>query len=204
MSAKDASILQALDVKGATEALKKHDEAAKKAQQAQIDYNNSVADSFISMKDQMIQGGNILDNFKKVALNAVNEILNGVIRLSVGGTMDAGGGLFGGISSSIASGIGGWAKGLFGFANGGSFTVGGDGATDSGIVAFKATRGENVTVTKPNQQSGGGGGVSIVQNITIGAGGSGAVRQEIAKMLPDIKKATIAGVEDAKMRGAMA
>lgn len=204
ISSKDLSILTALDTQAATKALKDHDEAAKKAKQAQIDYNNSVADSFIGMKDQMMESGSILDNFKKVALNAINEILNNVIRLSVGGTMQSGGGLFGGISQSIAGSIGGFAKNLFGFAQGGSFKVGGDGATDSSLVAFKATRGEQVTVTRPDQQMAGGGGISIVQNISIGAGVSGAVRQELAKMMPDIKRATIAGVEDAKMRGAIA
>ncbi len=41
------------------------------------------------------------------------------------------------------------------FAHGGGFTVGGRGGQDANIVSFKATRGENVTVTPPGQQSGG-------------------------------------------------
>lgn len=55
-----------------------------------------------------------------------------------------------------------------GFASGGSFTVGGDGGTDTTPVYFRATRGERVTVQTPAQQSsqggssgGGGGGVTI-------------------------------------------
>jgi len=182
----------------AKKALKDHEDAAKKAQDAQIQYNNTVADSFIGMKDQMLAGGSAMDNFKKIALNAVNEIANNLIKLSFGGDKGSGGGgLFGSLASSIFSGI----AGIKGFANGGSFTVGGDGATDSGLVAFKATRGEQVTVTKPNQSMSSGGGVSITQNITIGTSVSASVRQEVAKMLPDLKRSVISGVEDARLRG---
>ena len=38
---------------------------------------------------------------------------------------------------------------LFGFAAGGSFTVGGQGGTDSQVVAFRATPGEKVEVSRP-------------------------------------------------------
>lgn len=51
------------------------------------------------------------------------------------------------------SGIFSWLSALFGFATGGGFEVGGDsGATDSQIVAFRATRGEHVTVQTPTQR----------------------------------------------------
>lgn len=62
-----------------------------------------------------------------------------------GGGAAAGGG--GGFLSGLSS-----IAGLFGFANGGSFDVPGHGATDSKVVAFKATPGENVAVTTPGQQ----------------------------------------------------
>lgn len=57
----------------------------------------------------------------------------------------------------IAQSIGnlGMGFGLPGFANGGSFTVGGSGGTDSKLVAFRATPGERVDVSTPNQQRGG-------------------------------------------------
>ncbi len=41
------------------------------------------------------------------------------------------------------------------FAHGGSFTVGGRGGQDANLVKFRATRGENVTVTPPGQQPAG-------------------------------------------------
>jgi hypothetical protein len=65
----------------------------------------------------------------------------------LGGGGAAGGGGGGGFLSSLLN-IGS----LFGFANGGSFDVPGHGATDSKVVAFKATPGENVAVTTPGQQ----------------------------------------------------
>lgn len=47
-------------------------------------------------------------------------------------------------------------RSLFGFASGGAFTVGGSGGTDSQLVAFKATPGEEVSVRTPSQQNRGG------------------------------------------------
>ncbi|WP_407496852.1 hypothetical protein [Pseudooceanicola sp. MF1-13] len=46
--------------------------------------------------------------------------------------------------------------GLLGFADGGSFQVGGAGGIDSQLVAFKASPDETVSITKPGQQMAGG------------------------------------------------
>lgn len=79
-----------------------------------------------------------------------------------------------------AGGSGGWvnagltaASSLFGFADGGSFRVGGSGGTDSQLVAFRASPDETVTVTTPGQQ-GGGGNTFVFQNtfqISMPSGG---------------------------------
>ena len=222
-SARDELLLKLLNpenAKKATDAMKAFEKAAQEAVKTQIDLNNKVADSFISMKDSLLQGGDLLENFKKTALNTVNDIFNSLIKLSFGGT--SGGGIGGSIASMIFGAVSGSTGGLFGggysdigggeginwypttgFAKGGSFMVGGDGGTDSGMVKFKATRGEKVTVETPSQQGSGGGsgGVTVIQNIQIGTGVSIAVRQEVAKMLPDLRRATIAGVSDAQLRG---
>lgn len=50
--------------------------------------------------------------------------------------------------SGLAGGLG-----LPGFATGGQFTVGGQGGVDSQTVAFRATPGEQVTVTPPGQRA---------------------------------------------------
>lgn len=209
--------------------VKAYEEALKKAREEQLRLNNAMADSFIAIKDGFTQGGSFAENFRKTVLNVINDVANNLIRLSFNGTANQG--LGGGIASALFGAFGGggqidlggampWLSGgsaggglggilggiggLFGFAKGGSFTVGGDGATDSGLVAFKATRGEQVTVTKPGQSaSGSGQSVVVNQSIQIGTSVSAAVRQEVARMLPDIKRATISGVEDARLRGAM-
>lgn len=84
-----------------------------------------------------------------------------------------GGGTGGGIGGIIAGLFGAYAGGgstgtMSGFATGGSFTVGGSGGTDSKMVAFRATPGEKVTVSKPGGKSGDGGynvgGITVVIN----------------------------------------
>ncbi len=67
----------------------------------------------------------------------------------LGGGLGGGGGLLGGIGK------------LFGFANGGSFKVGGSGGIDSQLVAFKASPNEHVSITKPGQERGGGGAITV-------------------------------------------
>lgn len=52
--------------------------------------------------------------------------------------------------------------GLPGFANGGSFQVGGAGGIDSQLVAFRASPNERVTITKPGQMAGPAGGVVTI------------------------------------------
>lgn len=66
----------------------------------------------------------------------------------------------GGFFSNLFNGGGGagstssWLLSLLGFANGGSFMVGGNPGTDQNVVAFRASRGERVTVQTPSQQAG--------------------------------------------------
>lgn len=91
-----------------------------------------------------------------------------------------GGGLFGslgkllGIGGSGGSSLpglvdkGGGIMDTAGFATGGSFSVGGSGAIDSKIVAFRATPGELVNVRKPGQSGGGGEVISINLNPSEG------------------------------------
>ncbi len=79
------------------------------------------------------------------------------------------GGGFGGSSS----------EGFFGFNTGGTFTVGGAGGPDSQLVMFRASPGENVTVSQPGQSS--------VPGINTGRV-SGAVMQAASKMAAQMLK----------------
>jgi TP901 family phage tail tape measure protein len=62
----------------------------------------------------------------------------------------------------VLGGVVGGLGGLLGFQHGGSFTVGGSGGADSQTVAFRATPGERVSVTRPGGGGGGGGGTTII------------------------------------------
>ncbi|MBP1849697.1 hypothetical protein [Rhizobium halophytocola] len=79
--------------------------------------------------------------WRDVALDALKSITQNLLS-----SANFGGGAFGGIFKGLLGG-------LFGFANGGSFNVGGAGGVDSQIVAFKASPKENVSITKPGQEA---------------------------------------------------
>ncbi|MBY6143360.1 phage tail length tape measure family protein [Mameliella alba] len=72
---------------------------------------------------------------------------------------------FGGSGSIAGALVGGLMSGLTGFANGGSFDVGGVGGIDSQVVAFRASPNETVHITKPGQGLGGGGAGVVQINI---------------------------------------
>jgi hypothetical protein len=89
-------------------------------------------------------------------------------------------------------------KGLFGFASGGAFTVGGAGGTDSQLVAFKATPGEEVTVRTPAQQGGGGSSIVIHQTINVD---SRSDQASIMQAMVAAKNAAIGSIHDSMRRG---
>ena len=51
------------------------------------------------------------------------------------------------------------------------------------------------------QMTGGGGGVSITQNLNFAVGVTNTVRAEVMNMLPAIQQSTVQAVADAKQRG---
>ncbi|TCM56153.1 TP901 family phage tail tape measure protein [Rhizobium sp. PP-F2F-G48] len=110
-----------------------------------IDGSKSLKDS---LKDMLSQLGEA----------AFNEGLKALLGAFGGGSASGGtGGTAGSAGVGIGSLLGSAFKGLFGFANGGSFEVGGAGGIDSQLVAFKASPNERVSITKPGQERSGGG-----------------------------------------------
>lgn len=67
----------------------------------------------------------------------------------------------GGGWGQVISGLISWFSGTPAFATGGSFKVGGNGGTDSSLVAFRATPGEMVDVRHGNDNKADGGALSI-------------------------------------------
>jgi hypothetical protein len=99
----------------------------------------------------------------------------------------------------LSAGVGGGLGKLFGFATGGDFTVGGQGGTDSQLVAFRATPGEQVSVRTPAQQAGGSS-PSIVVHQT-NSFQTGVTRQELAGLMPQMIESAKRAVLDAVSRG---
>lgn len=149
----------------------------------------------------------------------INSMLKDIVRLQAKSFLDpitkgasgflSGGlgklfeGMFNPAGAPIASqgfGMAGDAGSLLGFANGGDFTVGGAGGTDSQLVAFRATPGENVSVRTPGQGSDSGG-VTVVQNLNFSVGVAQTVRAEVMNMMPQIQAAAQGGMMDARLRG---
>ncbi|MBP1842012.1 hypothetical protein J2046_000256 [Rhizobium petrolearium] len=125
---------------------------------------SSIADAIKGTKDWRDV---MVDALRSIGSNAVSSLG----QLMGGGS---GGGGFGGIITSLLGG-------LFGFASGGSFQVGGAGGIDSQLVAFKASPNETVTVTKPGQQ---GASARGPQKVDINVNVSGARgNQEIQDMV---------------------
>lgn len=108
--------------------------------------------------------------FADMAKGILSDLVRLMIRINVTlplaraltSAFGGGGGLFGGL---LGGGMFGGLGGLFGFAKGGSFTVpvGGSAGIDSQIAAFRVTPGERVSVTKPGQDGGMGGGQVVIR-----------------------------------------
>lgn len=158
----------------AKEAFERADEGAQQAKQA----SDQLAMSFKSAFEEAVAGGKKIDD---ILAALIQDIIKMIVQLYIlkplmnsiasqfnqilGGGGNWLGSLFGSSSSIFTSSAGGtdWIDGYLGFANGGSFQVGGAGGTDSQLVAFRASPGELVDVRTPGQAARGGGGNVIVQ-----------------------------------------
>ncbi len=184
----------------AKKASEEYARSIKKSMDATKEYNNSIADQFISIKDGFMQGASAADVFKKTALNALNEIGNSIIKNSFGG--NGGGGIFGSIASSLMGSFGGGALG------GGStisknlgridwlpsFAVGTNYVPKDMVAQIH--EGEQIIPKGKNVN-----GPTVVQNLTINAGVSQTIRAEVLRMLPQIKQETVRAVAESTNRG---
>ncbi len=105
-----------------------------------------------------------LEALRDLTKSVVNDILNQMLKIVLfggSGTLGGGpngstGGIFGALLNAVPASLR--------FAQGGSFTVGGSGGTDSQFVGFRATPGERVSVTRPGQS---GINVNIINNAGV-------------------------------------
>ncbi|MGO7922013.1 phage tail tape measure protein [Rhizobium ruizarguesonis] len=148
------------------------------------DAGSSMGSAFSGVFDGLIDGsksfkesihdllGDLASMWKDKALQA---LFGGGGASGVAGNT---GGLFGGLLGGIGS--------LFGFANGGSFQVGGAGGIDSQLVAFRASPNEKVSVTKPGQTADRG------THITFGV-----AADNNGNLLPFVRSVTQSGIRQA-------
>ncbi|EKF39940.1 hypothetical protein NA8A_23449 [Nitratireductor indicus C115] len=120
--------------------------------------------------------------WKDVALDAIRSVATSILS-----NMNFGGGIFGGLLKGLLGG-------LVGFANGGSFTVGGAGAVDSQLVAFKATPGETVDIRKPGQDMGGGGALDVRVSMDRNGNLQAYVEQTSGRVSAQVVRAAAPGI----------
>jgi len=175
------------------------------------DMVNAIGEQFGKLQTLMVDPANrAAGKVKNTFENLQSEVKNSLSSMAQGLLGNLGGN---GIGGQLLRGVGGKLLNfgldtLFssfpGFATGGDFTVGGSGGTDSKMVAFRATPGEQVSIRTPGQQtsgSGGKSGVVVNQTLNITTGVQQTVRAELMQMMPQIIAATTSGVEDARRRG---
>lgn len=134
------------------EAIHRQEAAQEGAADAAKFFQDAAYDAFSSIIPKIETGNAALDSF-------VNSLIQAVAQAALLGTGPFGG-LGGGAGGGLLAGLGS----LMGFANGGSFNVGGAGGIDSQLVAFRASPNETVSVTKPGQTAHSrGGGVADVR-----------------------------------------
>lgn len=174
------------------------------------------------LADFLAEGAQGFDNFRDVAIDALQDILRNMLRVAIGGSADdsifgkIGGGLGGFIEQGIGSLLGGFnfggssvpipgRKPTIGLATGGSIMENrATGGPDNQIVTLAKSRNERLTVTRPGQKASafGASGMQTVvnQTINVSTGVQQTVRAEMAKFLPQIKKESVTAVEDALAR----
>lgn len=108
---------------------------------------SSIANSFSGIGSSIGEAIKGTKKWSEVLKDVLGQLAKAALsKINIGGSSGGGGG-FGGIVTGLLGS-------LLGFANGGSFMVGGSGGIDSQLVAFKASPNERVTVTKPGQEGG--------------------------------------------------
>ncbi|MDP2130001.1 MAG: phage tail length tape measure family protein [Erythrobacter sp.] len=151
----------------------------------------------------------ILDNAMRGATDVLSEALTGLLGGLFGGTGQGGGG---GLTGLLGGALGGLFKGSPGFALGGNFTVGGRPGRDANLVAFRATRGEHVEISRAEAQGARssfgmalGTSVSAPVNITIDATGADAAAiarldTKLEQMRAELRSTIVRTVQDATDR----
>jgi len=154
-----------------------------------------------ALEDILIKGGSARDILKALGQDLQRILIRQTLTKPLADT--AGGffaNLFGKGPNVTTSREFNQALDLQGFATGGSFTVGGAGGTDSQLVAFRATPGEEVSIRTPGQQAANGG-TFYIDARGADAGGLARLEQTIRNLNGSIERRAVAAVFNANVRG---
>jgi len=162
------------------------------ATQAARNIQSTFADFLFDPFDDGLKG--MLRGFTDIIRRMIAEAVSAKILEKLFGSQNA---VDGDGNSVSGSGFASFLSGLFGFRDGGSFTVGGSGAPDSRVAAFRVSPGERVSVTKPGQSQGGG----FVINNNINITGNGVTMAEVNQAVQQASNATRADLADLRRRG---
>lgn len=168
---------------------------------------------FAGFVTSLFSGESALDSLKNKVLDVLNSIVESMFQLSFGGS--GGGGFAGMIASALfgAFGFGGGFDPAKGppppkpFAKGGAFLNSATMfpmSTGMGVAGEAGPEAIMPLVRGPGGKLGvsaSGGSPSIVQNLNFSVGVQQTVRAEILRLMPQIKAASLEGVQDASNRG---
>jgi len=157
---------------------------------------DDIRDEFGKLEGQMVQPAQAQTRKVSELFRAMKENVANALKSLSGKLMSQAIGGFGGWGTR--SGLLGGIQNLFGFADGGAFTVGGAGGIDSQLVAFRASPGERVTVDQAGE---GSGGITVVQNLHFHPGVPETVRAELRRATPGIRESMLAALQDRVLRG---
>lgn len=162
---------------------------AEKLQSVANVVENSMENAFMGIVDGTMSAK---DAFRSMAADIIRELYRVLVVQQLVGQFKAGGG---GILGSIA--------GAIGMASGGSIQAGQPAVVgEHGRELFvPSSAGRVLSVPQAKDAvSGGGGGVTIVQNINVSTGVQQTVRAEIKSLMPQIADSAKAAVFDAQRR----
>jgi hypothetical protein len=185
---------------GRSSQLKKEIELTKELTQAEKDrqtilqsIEGSLESGFMSMVDGT---KSVKSAFRSMAAEIIKELYRVLVVQRLVGAISGGIGMFSGPSTG--------SLGLpFGLATGGSVMPGKSYLVGENGPELVIPR-HSGTVVNANQTAGatgGSGGVTVQNNITVTGSDAAMVRAEVAKMIPQITNATKAAVIDARLRG---
>jgi len=131
--------------------------------------------------------------FRDMANNIINDMIRMVIQQS--------------ITAPLAGALSGAISGMFGGAAVPATERAIGGSVQSGRTHLVGERGPELFIPSasgsivPNNAMGGGGGVTVVQNINVSTGVQQTVRAEIMTLMPQISNAAKSAVAEARLRG---